>query len=394
MPVPRAHAPHFVAVALVLAACGNESRREVPAAVPPIASPLRSSELNHAPPPTRLGAGPAAPSRPSIVLVAGGDVNLGRDIGQRILHEPSFDPFGDLRPLLAGADLAFANLESPLSDQNGETQDPVRPLVFVGPPRGAELVAHAPFHVVSVANNHVWDYGERGFLETLDALERARVRYAGASRTPGEQYRPAVLTVKGWSIALFAVTHVWNPGEFETHDAVDRVAWADAGVLAREIRRARAEHDLVLVSYHGGREYADTPAQEPLDVARAVMDAGADALLAHHPHVPQGIGWFGGRPAFYSLGNLVFGKHRDHAWTARGFVARLRITEHRSIEVAACAYLIEQGVPRRAANGAWPGWEDALRRYLRKSSSYAGVAGTEVGAADADGCLPVRPGDE
>jgi hypothetical protein len=379
-------------VALALAAGGcreepTESRTRAPAAVSvpkPTAPPAPESVA-----PLPDGA-PAA--RLPLVVLAAGDVNLGRDIGQRILRDSNFDPFADLRPLLSNADVSFANLESPLSDQNGETQHPEKRLVFVGPPSGAALVARAPFHVVSVANNHVWDYGERGFLDTLDALDGAGVRYAGASRRPGEQYRPIVLSVNGWSIALFAVTHIWNPGTFETHEAADRVAWADTTAVVAAVTRARTEHDIVLVSYHGGREYSDTPAQEPLDFAKAVTKAGANAVLGHHPHVPQGVGWFSQRPVFFSLGNLVFNKYRDVSWTARSFIARLTFGTDGSLAVAACPYSIEDGVPRRATESTWPSWQTVFRSHLRRTSAFASVAGTEVGPPDEHGCLSLRSG--
>ena len=183
--------------------------------------------------------------------------------------------------------------------------------------------------------------------------------------------------------------------EFEAQPSfADQVAEATglapvfaSGVIERCCKRAH-----VLVSYHGGREYSDVPAQEPLDVAKAVMAAGADAMLGHHPHVPQGIGWFGDRPAIYSLGNLVFGKYRDDEWTARSFVARLTFGADRRIELAACPYIIDGGVPKLAAGSGWSGWETAFRAYLRRSSSYASIAGTEVGSPDELGCLPVHPG--
>jgi poly-gamma-glutamate synthesis protein (capsule biosynthesis protein) len=324
--------------------------------------------------------------------MAAGDVSLGRDVGQRILRDAGFDPFAEIRPLLSRADVSFANLESPLSEQNGETEHPTKPLTFVGPPSGAALVARAPFHVMSLANNHVWDYGERGFLDTLDALDESGVRYAGASRRPGEQYRPTVLSVNGWSVAFLAVTHVWNPGDFRGHQADERVAWANDARLVEAVHRARSEHDLVFVSYHGGREYSETPAQEPVDVAKIVMDAGADAVLAHHPHVPQGIGWFEKRPVFYSLGNFVFGKYRDDEWTARGFVARLTFEPDRKLAVAVCPYRIDAGIPRQATTSDWPGWDGVFRSYLRRASSYASVGGTEVGEIDELGCLRIGPG--
>jgi poly-gamma-glutamate synthesis protein (capsule biosynthesis protein) len=327
-----------------------------------------------------------------LVIFAAGDVNLGRAIGQRILHESTFDPFDDLRPLLSLGDVSFANLESPLSDQNGETEHPTKPLVFVGPPGGAPLVARAPFHVVSLANNHIWDYDERGFLDTLAALDGAGVKHAGAGRRAGEQFRPAVLEARGRSIALLAATHFFNPGDFRGHEAEDRVAWAGDERFEAAVRKARAEYDIVLVSYHGGKEYSDVPAQEPLDFAKRMMQAGADAVLAHHPHVPQGIGWFDERPVFYSLGNLVFGKNRKYPWTARGFIARLTISGDRRIDAAVCPYRIDQGVPRRAAGLVWPGWDGVFRARVTSTSSFASVRGTDVGPPDEHGCLPIRPG--
>ena len=328
-----------------------------------------------------------------LVIFAGGDVSFGRAVGQRVLRDASFDPFDDLRPLLAQGDISFANLESPLSDQNGETQHPVHRLVFVGPPSAAPLIARAPFHVVSLANNHVWDYQERGFLDTLEALEAAGVKYAGASRRKGEQFRPAVLEARGRSIALLAATHYFNPGDFRGHEAEDRVAWASDPRFEAAVRKARAEHDIVLVSYHGGREYSDVPAQEPLDFAKRMMQAGADAVLGHHPHVPQGVGWFSKRPVFFSLGNLVFNRYRDVRWTAQGFIARLTFDVSSGVEVAACPYRIEDSVPRRATRLNWPNWESALGAYVRRSSSFASVQGTEVGSPDEHGCLPLRPGN-
>jgi len=374
----------------MLGGCRDErDERPAPhAEPPPVASkPATVSEADSAVPPVD-----GAPARTRLVLMASGDVSLGRDVGQRILRDAGFDPFAELRPLLSRADVSFANLESPLSEQNGETEHPTKPLTFVGPPSGAALLARAPFHVVSVANNHLWDYGERGFLDTLDALDAANVRYAGASRRAGEQYLPIVLRMNGWSIAFIAVTHVWNPGDFRGHEADARVAWADDERLIESVRRARKEQDLVFVSYHGGREYSETPAQEPFDVAKLVMAAGADAVLAHHPHVPQGVGWFDKRPVFYSLGNFVFGKYRDLEWTARGFVARLTFEPDGKFEIAACPYRIDAGVPRRATASDWPSWDGVFRSYLRRASSYASVGGTDVGEVDDQGCLPIRSG--
>src|SRR5690606_5230407 len=104
--------------------------------------------------------------------------------------------------LFGAADFKLVNLECPLSDQNGETQSPLNRLIFTGPPGGARVLANAGINVVSVANNHAWDYLKPAFLETLDNLTRAGVGFVGGSAEPGQQYKPYVFRAKGFSVAL------------------------------------------------------------------------------------------------------------------------------------------------------------------------------------------------
>ena len=154
--------------------------------------------------PSTAGSEPAGKAD-KLVILAGGDVNLGRSCGQRILKDPSYNPFSELGPLFSSADLRFVNLESQLSDQGGETQSRINRLIFTGPPGGADVLKNAGIDLVSLANNHAWDYGKKAFLETLSNLEHAGVPFVGASRERGRQYEPTILSVKGWRIAWFAV---------------------------------------------------------------------------------------------------------------------------------------------------------------------------------------------
>ncbi len=110
----------------------------------------------------------AASEKRPLVFVAGGDLNFGRECGQAILSDPKYDPFASIAPLWESADFRFANLESQLSDQGGETQSPRNRLIFTGPPGGAGVLASARVDLVSTANNHAWDYGKAAFFETLD----------------------------------------------------------------------------------------------------------------------------------------------------------------------------------------------------------------------------------
>jgi poly-gamma-glutamate capsule biosynthesis protein CapA/YwtB (metallophosphatase superfamily) len=331
----------------------------------------------------------AAATAPELVILAGGDVNLGRGCGQKILRDPKYDPFHVVRPLLATADFRFVNLESQLSDQNGETSSRNHALVFTGPPGGADVLQAAGIDAVSLANNHAWDYGKRALFETFENLERVGVAYAGAHREKEQLYEPVVIRKNGWSIALFAVTHIWNQGSIEKHEGRHYVAWAAYAPLAAKLRQARREHDVVLVSYHGGSEYVDVPMTWTRDFVRSAMLSGADAVLGHHPHVPQGVGWFADRPAFYSLGNLVFPMHSDHSWTGTSFFARLTFSSDGKLAVEACPYHILGHTPMLFEGKTQQSRERMVAHHLKLTSMAVG--GTRVGEPGEFSCMPLEP---
>lgn len=379
----------IVACWLSLAACAEE---EAPPASEP--EPAATELAVESPPPAALPSAALSPPPDELVLVAGGDVNLGRAQGQMILEDPAYDPFRHIRGWLAGGDLRFANLESQLSDQKGETQSPHHKLVFTGPPGGADVLKAAGFDIVSLANNHAWDYQRRGFEETLDNLERVGIVYTGVSREPGKHYEPTIVEVKGWSLAFFAVTHIWNAGRYSTHPGRNHVAWASWDQLKKKVERAHAEHDLVIVSYHGGVEYAATPYPPPKRFIDAAMRSGhVDVLLGHHPHVPRGVGWFGDRPALYSLGNLVFGKRSDNRWERTSYLARLtfrrRAGQRPATGLELCAYDLRGHSPYPFEDARRQAAQDELAAHLSKISEPLG--GTRFGAWTKDGCLRATP---
>jgi poly-gamma-glutamate capsule biosynthesis protein CapA/YwtB (metallophosphatase superfamily) len=385
---------------LILALAGSERSSEAPS---PGASPRGNARARPTPSPgapvgvsevarTHAHAVEPAPAgraerAESVTLIAGGDVSFGRKTGQRLLRDAAFDPFQGVAAVLASGDLRFVNLESTLSDQDGETEHPTKRLTFTGPPSGARALARAGIELVSVANNHAWDYGASGYFETLTHLESARVTYVGGSREPVDFTAPRSVSVRGWSTAWFAVTDIWNTGPDTARVAAPHVAFAHPAAVAHAVSEARARHDLVIVSYHGGAEYSEHIAREQREFARAVMAAGADAVIGHHPHVPQGVEWFGDRPVLHSLGNLVFNHHRDHAWTGRGFLARLRFAAGAAPRVELCPYYITDGGPVTVEADAGGG--EAFRRHLKRVGSYAGAS--DVGPPGEYGCMRVTP---
>jgi poly-gamma-glutamate capsule biosynthesis protein CapA/YwtB (metallophosphatase superfamily) len=371
---------------LALLACGACGSPRVPSVKP-------SNCAAHARAPEQLAASRAVgvqAERPSFLLAAGGDVNLGRRCGQRLLSEPGYDPFRGVAAVWADADLRFVNLESGLSEQHGETQSPRHGLVFTGPPTGADALLRARVGIVSTANNHAWDYAQRGLFETLENLERVGVAHAGTGRVEDETYRPAIVHVNGLSVAFFAVTQVWNLGIFGEEEARHHVAWADFSRLREALVRAHAEFDFVVLSYHGGEEYTDAPLTKTRAFVDEVMSLGVDLVIGHHPHVPQGVGWYGARPVFYSLGNFVFDGRQELPWTRASFIGKVRFRRGAPVEVSACPYAIDGFEPIALPPGD-DEREHEFERHLRSIS--ATVGGTDFGSRDALGCVRLRQPD-
>ncbi|APR88161.1 Putative enzyme of poly-gamma-glutamate biosynthesis (capsule formation) [Minicystis rosea] len=372
-----------VAALLASSACG----REPPA--PPAGATTEEAFVRANPAPSGSDSATplSRPSRDAITLIAGGDVSFGRVVGQMLIEKPATDFFAALRPWLHAADVRFANLEGPISDQHGETQKPGQPLVFTGPPEAAAALARARFTVVSTANNHAWDYGEPALRETLALLDGAGVLHVGTGESREASRRPIVVDVEGFRLAVLAVTDIWNQGPLEKHAAEPLVARADPAELQGAVRalRERGEADAIVVSYHGGEEYRDTPIPRTIAMLRAAIDAGADAVVGHHPHVIQGVSWYRGRPILYSLGNLLMRMHRDHPWTELGYMARLALRRGAPPAVWACPYRIF-GVEVLPLAGERHREVLERRFYDHLAAISVPIGGTAMAPPGEDGC--------
>lgn len=259
----------------------------------------------------------------TVRFLAVGDINLGRGVGQEILKGDTLFPFRDAIDTLSGYDLIVGNLESCLSDQDGETEDPDHNLIFTGPPAGAWSVRQAGIDVVTTANNHALDYGVGGWLETIENLTAAGVRFVGTARDSQALSGPLMVERNGIRFAFLACTGIMNrPGNGWKRYVAD----ADTAALAKKIRDVRTEADVIVVSYHGGEEYAPGPARRTVEFGRSMIDAGADLVLCHHPHVPYGIEKRGRGLIVHSLGNFVF-RQPARDWTGKSFALAVGIVK-------------------------------------------------------------------
>lgn len=250
----------------------------------------------------------------SVSFLAFGDVNLGRAVGQKILKGDTSFPFQKIEGILKRADIIFANLECPVTDQNGETQSPKSNVVFCGPPGAAVTLRKAGVTVVSTANNHAYDYGLKGLRETIKFLSSEGIQFTGTVNDSGLQFIPVIIERKGIKFGIVAYTKTMNFGvEWNGF-----VSLFDSARGQQEIATLKPEVDFIIASYHSGEEYKDIPDECAIHNIRLLAEFGVDVVIGHHPHVTQGIEIYQECMVFYSLGNAVFNQPQKY-WTQRSF---------------------------------------------------------------------------
>lgn len=181
---------------------------------------------------------------------------------------------------------------------------------FRADPKHAHILTDMGADLVTLGNNHTYDYGEAGLLDTLNTLEQEGIPYIGAGRNQEAAERPKIITADGFRIALVNAEIILFNANPPAQAAVgDRPGTFDSyrpELLYDAVRRAKAESDYCIVITHWGSEGKNTPNEKQLTVARGAAEAGADLIIGGHPHVLQGIGRLGNVPVCYSLGNYLF----------------------------------------------------------------------------------------
>jgi poly-gamma-glutamate synthesis protein (capsule biosynthesis protein) len=248
-----------------------------------------------------------------MTMLAVGDIMLDRDVKKVGLQKGWEHIFSEVAPRLRQADLAFANLESPIGDKGHFIN------MFQAPPEAMTGVASAGFDVVSLANNHALDYHHAGMFETMRLLEEHQIAWVGAGRNIHEARAPLIKEVKGVKIGFLAYTEMWfvharEPISWEGTEDEPGVAPAQLDIIVEDIGKLRGDVDCVIVTMHWGKEYIHEPTSEQRRLARAAIDAGADLVLGHHPHVLQGIEFYRQGVIAYSLGNFVFDINLPATW--------------------------------------------------------------------------------
>jgi poly-gamma-glutamate synthesis protein (capsule biosynthesis protein) len=245
---------------------------------------------------------PTPHTRHQVTLALVGDIGLGREVNFQILK--GMNPFLYTTPLLSKADLAVGNLEGPLIKNCPISRSGFR---FCGNPDSAKILASAGLDLMDLANNHIKDYQETGIEQTKQALKSSDIDYF-------DDQKLAIKTIGSSLLGFLGFNDVSRP--------------INQQFMVEKIQQAKERTDFLIISFHWGEEYQAKPNNRQKELARWAIEAGADLVVGHHPHVLQPLEYYQNKPILYSLGNFVF----DQMWsrpTRTGTIALVTIADQK-----------------------------------------------------------------
>ncbi len=305
----------------------------------------------------------------AVTVAAVGDIMLGGTAEPELVRYGYDYPFLHVAELIRNADVAFGNLEGPLTRRGVPYP---KQYAFRSPPEQvAPALARAGFDLLSLANNHSMDYGIEGLRDTMQALARYGIRYAGAGENLAAARRPAVIDANGVRVALLAYSLTF-PEEFWAGEDRPGSAFGHEHHIRADVAAARNNAGIVLVSFHWGGEGSTELRDYQRLLGRAAIDAGAAAVIGHHPHVLQGVERYREGVILYSLGNFVFGSYSPSA--TRSAIAVLTFENDRARELQLYPLNVKNAEvvfqPRLLTGRA----ADAVVEELRRLSEPLGTA--------------------
>ena len=248
-----------------------------------------------------------------------GDLLLDRGVREQIALRGTETLFGNTDTLLQSCDFAIANLECPVT----RLRTPLnKQFIFRGEPQWLQAVANAGITHLTMANNHFNDQGRTGADSTAFYIRKYGMIPAGYGKNPCEACKPVILTKNKQKIAIFSNVQVPLENWFNL-PGKSNACQQDIDALCREIQKFSEAFPgcPVIATLHWGIEYQAIPAIQQQKNAHALIDAGADAVIGHHPHVVQSIEIYRKKPVFYSLGNFIF--DNQHPEAKKGIIVKI-----------------------------------------------------------------------
>jgi poly-gamma-glutamate capsule biosynthesis protein CapA/YwtB (metallophosphatase superfamily) len=294
---------------------------------------------------------------PEVTTVAAvGDIMLGRRVGDRHRGDPGA-PLEPLAKRLAAAEITIGNFESTLSTAGSPTQGGDS---FAASPRVASGLRAAGFDLLSLANNHVGDYGDRALRQTLARFQAAKIKTAGAGRDLAAARRPVIIARDGVRIGFLAVDSIGEtPAATRNRAGANRLNMpprtgplnhSQLRRITSDIRALRKQVEAVVVLTHWGTQYTHRPASSQRTAARAFADAGADLVIGGHPHWVQGLEMANSGVVVHSLGNFVFDMDFQTK-TREGIFLEIVLWDDKVKGVEPVPYVIDKSFTPRLVGG-------------------------------------------
>lgn len=241
----------------------------------------------------------------TLTLSFGGDVLLDGSVANVISNKGANYILSDVKPILSGADISMINLECPISTRGTKAKD--KQFTFRAKPSSVDVLTSAGIDIVTLANNHILDFGQDAMLDTFDYLDKAGIKYVGAGHNIDEASIAKYFKIDDFNVAIIGSSHVipvveWNAGKNKPGVATTY----NPTRLLSEISTAKKNADIVVVYVHWGTERSTKPDTYQRNLAKKYIDGGADLVIGAHPHVLQGFEFYNGKLIAYSLGNFVF----------------------------------------------------------------------------------------
>lgn len=245
-----------------------------------------------------------------IFLINANNVKIGNELAQFIEH----------------SDYRIVNFEAPITTDNACSIHKSGPNIAQDP-NSIKWIEDNGFNIISFANNHILDFGEKAYYNTLKSFKNSDTFGSGSVT---EAYEPLIVSKDNIKIGFLAATHK----EFGCHteisdDKTIGAAWIGDPRFFNAIATAKQRCDKLYIFAHAGVEFLDIPLPEWRNFYSRLIDLGADGVIASHPHVPQGIEYYNGKPIVYSLGNFIFQRTDDKYpkhWNT-GIIFEIEISE-------------------------------------------------------------------
>lgn len=257
------------------------------------------------------------PEKP-VRLLFTGDIMLSRSVGTRMSAKGDYGyPARKVTDFFRGADVVAVNLEGPMSNEGVRSGSEYS---FRADPRAVETLNLLNASVAALANNHMWDYGRAAMVDTIEILSGNGISPVGAGDNAQVANTPAIREAGGMKFYFFSYTNLY-PKSLEAGENSPGISSFIPEKAYGEIQiiKSADPRNVVIVLFHWGEEYEPHPNAYQRETAHALVDAGADMVVGHHPHVVQDTEEYQGKHIFYSLGNFIFDQYFSEE-TMRGLV--------------------------------------------------------------------------